>query len=405
MSETTTAGSPVTMPTGRVDFFDPPAEFRELRATPVCRMRYPDGHVGWLVTGHGEARTVLSDPRFSARAELRRSPIPRPGMDAIYGHPAPPGYFLAMDPPEQTRFRKPLTAHFTVRRMAALHATVERLFVERVDAMIDAGQPSDLVADFALPVPSLVICELLGVPDADRAEFQRNAIVHLGLTSTAEESAAALRSIVEYVQTLARHKRDRPGDDLVSHLVTTTDLSDVELGGAGLLLLLGGHETTTNMLTLGTFALLRNPAQLRLLVADPGRIPAAVEELLRYLSIVQFSVVRTAIEDVDIDGIRIAAGETVTVSLPAGNRDPRKFASPDVLDIERATAGHLAFGHGVHQCIGQQLARVEMRAGFATLLGRLPDIRLAVPDDEVELGYDLSIYGVHRMPVTWGDGR
>lgn len=406
MSDMTTdpVSVPVTMPTGRVDFFDPPAEFRELREqSPLRRLAYPDGHLGWLVTSHALARAVLADRRFSSRAELRRSPIPRPGMDAIYGHPAPPGYFLAMDPPEHTRFRRALTAHFTVRRMAALEAHIERMFSERLDAMAAMGSPADLVEQFALPVPSLVICELLGVPDADRAEFQRNAIVHLSLSSTAEESSAALKAIVGYVAELTRQKRQAPDDALLSHLATTTDLSDDELAGVGLLLLLGGHETTTNMLALGTFALLRNPAQLRTLLDDPGRIPAAVEELLRFLSIVQFSIVRTATEDVELGGRTVSAGETVTVSLPAGNRDPQRYPRPDELDITREATGHLAFGHGVHQCIGQQLSRVEMRVGFAALLARFPDIRLAVPADEVVLGYELSIYGVHRMPVAWGE--
>ncbi|WP_329182135.1 cytochrome P450 (plasmid) [Streptomyces decoyicus] len=390
----------VPLPTERSCPFSPPdplAGYRERE--PIRRLRYPDGHEGWLVTGHRLARQILADGRFSARAELKRVPVARPGADPFIGQPALPGWFVDMDPPEHTRFRRLLAGQFTVRRTRELRPRIERLVEEHLDAMADTGPPADLVENFALPIPSLVICELLGVPYADRAEFQHNSTVLFSLDVSAEEGAAAMDALTAFLQDLIRRKRTRPTADLLSRLAHESDLDDVELAGAGVLLLTAGHETVASMLGLGSYALMSNPEQAALLT-DPATVDRAVEELLRYLTIFHFGVPRTPLTDAEIGGRLLRTGESVTISLPAANRDPERFEDPDRLDLTRNAVAHLAFGYGVHQCIGQNLARMELRAGYPALFRRFPGLRLAVPPEQVRLG-GAGFYGVHRLPVTW----
>jgi cytochrome P450 len=254
--------------------------------------------------------------------------------------------------------------------------------------------------EFALPLPSLVICELLGVPYADRETFQANSAKFLERDVTIEEKIAAYTGLTTYLSELVTRKRATPGEDILSDLAAHDDLGDDELTGIGFLLLLAGHETTANMLGLGTFALLEHPDQLATLRAEPELLPGAVEEILRHLSVVDV-LFRYATQDIELAGETIREGSTVVVSLLAANHDPQRFDHPDTLDIGRQARGQLAFGHGVHQCLGQQLARIEMRAGFARLLRRFPTLELAVPAREVRLKTDMNIYGVHELPVTW----
>lgn len=397
-----TESTPVPLPTARQNPFDPPADLTHFRERePVRRLSYPDGHVGWLVTSHELCRSVLADQRFSHRMDLQRVPVDWPSVANIYGHPVPPGVFINMDPPDHTRYRRLLAGQFTVRRMGLLREHIGQIVDEHLDAMGRAGPPTDLVQTFALPIPSLVICELLGVPYADRADFHRDNTAITSHRATTEEGTAAWQSLTDYFRELIRHKRTHPVDDLLSGLITDSDLTDEELAGVGFLLHRAGHETTANMLALGTFALLQHPEQLARLRADSTPVDNAVEELLRYLTILQFGVTRTALEDVDLDGHLISAGDAVTVSLPAANRDSQKFENPDALDLGRATGGHVAFGHGIHQCIGQQLARIEMRIGYVALLQRFPTLCLAAPAEEIPLRTDMGFYGVHRLPVSW----
>ncbi|PNE34747.1 cytochrome P450 [Streptomyces eurocidicus] len=379
--------------------FDPPAELATLRAErPLRRMRFPDGHLGWLATSHEIVRAVLADRRFSSRYELMH--LPMPGAPAELP-PATVGDLTGIDAPDHTRYRRLLMGKFTVRRMRALTARVERITAERLDAMARQGPPVDLVAAFAHPVPALMICELLGVPEADREDFQRTAAGMNDPGATLEQMLAALASLTERVHALVPAKRAHPTDDLLSDL-TTTDLTDDELAGIGSFLLAAGLDTTANMLGLGTFALLRNPEQAAALRAEPELAEQAVEELLRYLTITHTGF-RAALEDVELDGQVIKAGETVILSVQAANRDPERFADPDVLDLRRRATGHMAFGHGVHQCLGQQLARVEMTVAFPALFTRFPTLRLACPPEEVPVRADQNIYGVHRLPVTWDE--
>ncbi|MEU4232022.1 cytochrome P450 [Nonomuraea sp. NPDC026600] len=377
--------------------FDPAPEVTALRAEqPIARLAAPEGAPGvWLVTGYGLVRQILADPRFSSRYETQYFPM-------AGGHlpPAPVGDLTGMDAPQHTRFRKILAGKFTVRRMNLLTERVTEITRERLDAMERQGPPADLIEVFALPVPALMICELLGVPYEERDQFQ----TYTRTLSDAPEPEAQYAAFIElgkYLQDLAVAKRAKPTDDLLSDLATGSDLTDEELGGVAAFLFGAGLDTTTNMLALGTFALLRDPAQLAALRDDPGLADSSVEELLRYLSIAATGM-RGVLEDVELGGTQLKAGDTVFIALNAANRDPAKFADPDMLDLRRSAAGHLAFGHGIHQCLGQQLARVEMRVAFSALLTRFPTLRLAVPDEEVPLRTDpAQIYGVRSLPVTW----
>ncbi|MFC4007104.1 cytochrome P450 [Nonomuraea purpurea] len=387
----------ITLPTRRPTPFDPPCDLAGLRESrPIAPLAYPDGHRGWLVTSHELVREVLADRRFSARSELRHIPI---ADNRQAGRPAPPGMFLSMDPPDHTRYRHLLTGEFTVRRMRLLTERIERITEEYLDAMERQGPPADLVEAFAAPIPAVVICELLGVPQEERERFRAQATTLMRADVPQEEKISAYMAMQAHMTQLVQAKRADPTDDMLSGL-TKSDLTDEELANIGFMLLGAGLDTTANMLALGTFLLLRHPGQLAVLRSEPGRAAQAVEELLRYLSVIPF-LVRSALEDVELGGELVKAGQTVTIHLPAANRDPGRFPDPDRLDLLRAAGGHVGFGHGVHQCLGQQLARVEMQAGYPALLARFPSLRLAVDPAEVPLRTDMLIYGVHRLPVTW----
>ncbi|MEU6129357.1 cytochrome P450 [Saccharopolyspora sp. NPDC047091] len=402
------------------DPFAPPPGLDEVRAQgPVAGVRLRNGAHLWMVTGFAESKALLTDERFSA--DTHRHPnamqldpeqvvahqaavAAGTGGCPVTDRPSTSGRFIFMDPPEHTRLRKLLVGQFTVRRMRALEARVREIAVEHVEAMRAAGAPADLVADFALPLPSLVICELLGVAPADRDGFQDRTAVLVNLDADEATRLRAYAEQDEFMRGLVADKRAHPTDDLISGLVhgdADPALTDRELVDIASMLLGAGHETTANMLALGTFALLEHPDQLAALRAEPGLIDTAVEELLRYLSVVHTGPVRVAVQDVELGGVTVRAGDTVMVSLPEVDRDPGRWPEPDRLDVRRTRNHHLAFGHGVHQCLGQQLARVELRIGLAELLARLPGLRLAVPPAEVGLRTEMVIYGVHSLPVAW----
>jgi cytochrome P450 len=398
-----TADEPVPfgMPYRKDTRYDPPRALMDLQSVPVRRIRYhPDGVEGWLVTGYEASRRALADTRWSNAVDPVRSPIDLPGFHDA-GRPVTPGFFNFFDPPEHTRFRRKLTGSFTLRRMRALEAHLADLVDARIAALKAAGAPADLVTDFALPIPALVIGEMLGVPDTDRDMFHTSSSEVADMTLPFERRGEAMMELFGYIAGLIPAKRERPGPDLLSDLAADPGLGDDEIAGMAALVLIAGHETTANMLALGTFALLEHPEQMALLRADPGLVTGAVEELLRFLTILHIGRLRVAAEDFEFEGHRISAGDHVTISLQAANRDPSRFPDPDRFDVTRDAQGHLAFGYGVHQCIGHQLARIEMRIGFQKLLAAFPDLALAVPSGEIPLRSDMVTYGVHTLPVTW----
>jgi cytochrome P450 len=400
---------PITLSMRRQRTFDPPPELeRLLRAgASLHPLRFRGGEVGWLVTGYREARAVLNDPRFSLR------PWPpllteEPGKHAAYvemmgktGLLA--GEMLAMDPPEHTRLRRVLAPRFSIKSVGELTAAVEEVVARCLDEMEEAGPPADLVAAFATPIPQRMHCVLLGVPEDDIPMLEMIGETIADQELSIEAVTRATAEFRDYLEGVVARKRAEPGDDLMTHIVESGELTDDEILGLLVLLFIAGVDTTASMLATGTFALLCHPDQLALLRADPGQIDAAVEELMRYLTVFNIgTLTRTATEDVEIDGETIRAGELVSVSLLGANRDGERFERPDELDLERGGRGQVGFGHGVHVCLGQHLARLEMRVAFARLLERFPDLRLAVPTAEVPLSGDAALtFAVRALPVAW----
>ncbi|MDF5751896.1 cytochrome P450 [Spongiactinospora sp. TRM90649] len=382
--------------------FDPAPELSALRDDEgVRRITTPFGVDAWLVTRFADVRAVLSDYelfRIVPRPELERGAAKLSDEDAARLRA---GNLLGVDPPDHTRLRRMLTGEFTVRRMRRLEPRIREIVDAHLDAMEREGPPADLVTSFALPIPSLVICELLGVPYSDRDEFQRRSNRLLDISIPLVDRVAAQGEMRGYMSELVARAKADPGDDLLGMLVREhgDELTDAELAGIGSLLLVAGHETTSNMLSLGTLALLRHPEQLGLLAKEPERIDEAVEELLRWLSIVHAVTIKVATRDTEVGGRAIAAGELVMCSIPAANRDPALLPDGDRLDIARAGAGHVAFGHGVHHCLGAPLARMEMRTAYPALLRRFPTLREVEPGPRFRSFH--IVYGLASLPVAW----
>ncbi|MFI7636175.1 cytochrome P450 [Nonomuraea sp. NPDC049400] len=382
--------------------FDPVEELARARdGEGVVRVETPFGPPAYLVCRYADVRRVLSDP---ARFSSALTPFPGSGqMDADELAKMQAGQLIGFDPPEHTRLRRMLTPEFTVRRMRRLEPRITEIVQAALDDLEEAGKPADLVAHFALPVPSLVICELLGVPYADRAAFQDRATRLLDTSLPMEQRVAAQREDRAYMAGLVARAQTDPGEDMLGMLIREhgDDLNSDELIGIAQLLLLAGHETTSNMLALGTLALLRHPDQLAMIRDDPAQVEPAIEELLRWLSIVQSLPPRTTTTDVEIARHAIPAGSLVLCSFSAANRDPAFVDSPETLDITRGAAGHVAFGHGVHHCLGAPLARMEMRIAIPALLRRFPDLALADPYEQVDFRVSSIVYGLRTLRVTW----
>ncbi|QRX94014.1 cytochrome P450 [Streptomyces noursei] len=391
-----------TLPTKRTHLFDPPEEYRRFREEcPVSRLSFPDGTLGWLVTRQEDVRAVLADPRFSTYLARHSSPIRETPPEAR--GEVPPGHFISMDAPEHTHYRRLLTGQFTVRRMRALIPRIEQIVNGRLDAMEQKGGTVDLIEEFAQPVAALLICELLGVSYDDREYLQECSDALMSAQLPMEELMTVVVGLGTYLLELVRTKRAEPADDIISGLVTGDNgLSDQEIAGMALPLLLAGYDATANMLGLGTLALLLNPDQLEPLRGDDQMAQEnLVEELLRYLTTVHLGTIRGAKEDVEVGGELVRAGEIVVGALAAANRDPRCYADPDRLDVTRGRPSHLAFGYGPHQCLGQQLARVTLKVGYRELFRRFPDLRLAVSPEEIQTLDDRVMYGAHALPVCW----
>ncbi|MFF4607088.1 cytochrome P450 [Streptomyces sp. NPDC001339] len=396
---------PVDPPSGCP--FDPPAEFGVLRAErPISKVALPNGSWAWLITRYADIRAVLGDTRFSSDTTVHGYPL-----SGMTGGPSTQNRgFIRRDPPEHTRLRRMVTREFMVKRVEALRPEIQRITDELCDAMERTeGREQggvDLVEALALPVPSLVISVLLGVPYDDHEIFQRLTGKLLSRTIADDEREAARIELRDYLDRLVTAKEADPGDDILGRLIVeqqrTGEITHDQVAAFASLLLVAGHETTANMIGLSALTLMRDTAAAERLRQDPGLIRGAVEELLRFHSIIRNGPRRVATADIEIGGHLIRAGEGVVVAVASGNRDESVFADADRLDVRRPNAQHhLAFGYGIHQCLGQALARVELQVVIGTLLRRFPTLRPAVPIEEIPFRSDMAIYGCHALPVTW----
>jgi cytochrome P450 len=382
----------------------PPAVLALQAQAPITKVRLWDGKTAWLVTRQADQRALLGDPRLSRDSERPGYPYASvAGRErGIMGRS-----FIGMDDPEHARLRRMVTGRFAIKRVEALRPPIQRIVDDQIDRLLAGPKPVDLVQAFALPVPSLVICELLGVPYGDHDFFQTNSSILVHRSSSAEAARDANGKLLDYLDRLIDAKLADPGDDLLSELATrhvrTGELTPREAAGTGVLLLLAGHATTANMIALGTLTLLEHPDELAALrdADDLESIVAAVEELLRYLTIVHSGLRRVALADIEIGDQTIRTGDGVILAIDAGNRDEQAFADPERFDIHRDAVGHVAFGFGVHQCLGQPLARVELQVVYGTLYRRIPSLRLATDLERVRFKHDELIYGVNELPVTW----
>ncbi|MCX4735725.1 cytochrome P450 [Streptomyces sp. NBC_01363] len=383
---------------GFADFTANPYPYYEkLRAAgPVHTVRTDEFERVWLVVGYEEARAVLADQRFAK--DWRGLPGAPAESDPIFLN------MLELDAPHHTRLRKLVAREFTARRVEALRPRVQQITDELLDAMVPAGR-ADLVDALAFPLPMTVICELIGVPDLDRDAFRRlsNGVV---TPASPEQEFEAVRAMNEYLRELIEDKRCAPGDDLMSALVRTRDeegdgLSPDELVGMAFLLLVAGHETTVNLIANGVRALLDHPRQLAALRDDPELIGGAVEEMLRYDGPVETATFRYPREQVEIGRRVVPAGAPVLVSLAGADRDRGRYPEPDTFDIRRDAQGHLAFGHGVHFCVGAPLARMEGRIAIRTLLERCPSLASDAEGGELDWIPGMLIRGVRGLPVRW----
>ncbi|MGW7048912.1 cytochrome P450 family protein [Streptomyces avermitilis] len=382
------------------DFYANPYPFyAEMRqAGPVHEVKTPEGDRFWLVVGYDEGRALLADPRLSKSRETAT------GEKRVIGQ-----HVLDTDPPDHTRLRKLISREFTPRRVAGLEPRIQEMTDELLDAMLPAGR-ADLVEALAFPLPMAVLCELLGVPHEDRADFRDWTTDILVPPEPAAKKAAA-SEIFRYLDALIEKKhRSEPTDDLLSALVRTNAedgdrLTDTELRSMVFILILAGHETTTSLVSNGVLSLLTHPDQLAALRADPSLMDGAVEEMLRFEGSAESATTRFATEPVQCGGKVISPGEMVLVSLAAADRDPARFSDPDTFDIRRSersgTAGHLAFGHGIHFCLGAPLARLQGRVAIGTLLERCPGLALDSETVASDWLRGIQLRGLRRLPVRW----
>jgi cytochrome P450 monooxygenase len=358
----------------------------------LVRSKLLNGAIVWLVSRHEDVRAVLSDSRISSNPTHPGFPNAQrtggvPSTDEV------PGWFVALDPPDHDRFRKALIPEFTVRRVREMTSAVQGIVDDRIDAMLAAGDTADLVSDLALPVPSLVISSLLGVPRVDRDFFEAKTRILVTMSSTDAQRETATADLLRYLTRLIAIKRRRPGDDLLSRMLANGDMTPEEMSGVGMLLLIAGHETTANNISLGVMTLLQNARW----IGDPR----VVEEMLRFCSVADLVALRVAIKDVEIGGQLIKAGEGIVPLVASANHDAGVFAHPESFDPSRPPHGHVAFGYGVHQCLGQNLVRLEMDVLCRTLFTRIPTLELAAPVDELPYKHDGVLYGLHALPVRW----
>ncbi|MFJ8850732.1 cytochrome P450 [Streptomyces sp. NPDC102437] len=391
----------VSFPQNRTCPYNPPTGYREHRGQrPVSPARLFDGRIVWLVTGHAEARSLLVDQRLSSDRENPAFPF---FAERVAASTLRRVELLGVDDPEHNAQRRMLIPSFTVKRTAALRPQIQETVDRLLDAMAEQGPPTDLVDAFALPVPSMVICALLGVPYEDHEFFEAQSRKLLRGPAAADVEAAR-DELDDYFRVLIEQKRAAPGEGLLDELIVkqleTGGVDHDELVRLAQILLVAGHETTANMISLGTFTLLQHPDQLARMRESEGLTGSAVEELLRFLSIAD-GIPRVAVEDIEIGGVTIHAGDGVILTMAVINRDEAVYPSPDDLDLGRNARNHVAFGFGIHQCLGQNLARAELEIALPALFDRLPGLRLAVPAEEIPFKPGDTIQGLLELPVTW----
>jgi len=383
--------------------FEPAAALTRLQSTaPISRVTLWDGSSPWLLTRHEDIRTMLSDDRFSSDPE--RPGFPAPSAASRKRKEKAVGSFGRLDDPEHARYRKMLIGEFTARRIEALRPQVAETAGLLLDRMAAGPRPADLIDTFALPLPSMVISSLLGVPYTDHEFFEQCSHTIADLRAEPEHAVRADQELSDYLRELVEAKITTPGNDLMSRLiddhVRTGGLGPAELVSMSLELLFAGHETTANMIGLGTLWLLRNPDRAAAF-ADAELVPGAVEELLRLLTVTHAGRRRVAVADVELGGVLIQAGEGVIAATDIANRDAAGFPDPEHFEPRRTPNHHLSFGFGVHQCLGQALARLELHVAYPALLRRFPSLALAVPPEELGYRDGMGVYGVEELPVTW----
>jgi cytochrome P450 len=362
----------------------------------VHRVRTAVGDEAWLVTGHAEVRSLLDDDRLG-RAHPDPQTAARAGESVLFGGPL--GNFDTEDA-DHARMRSLLRPLFSPGRMRALRPRVDALAARLLDDLAEQGPPADLHAALALPLPILVICELLGVPYADRDQFRAWTLAAAD-TRDRDRSLQGMADLYNYGLKLVAGKRADPGDDVISRLCAIEDVPDEEAAQMSMTLLFAGHETTVVLIGLGAMLLLTNPEQWQALVRDPERVPCAVEEILRAPGNADGGVPRYARADLQVDDVVIRAGELVLLDLAAANHDPAVFPAPDRVDVTRSAAAHLTFGYGARYCIGAPLARIELTAVFTQLAARFPGMRLAVDVNELRLRQNTLTGGLVELPVHW----
>ena len=393
---TASAQSP-QLPFRQIHPLEVPSGLRRLLSRgAIHRVRTSVGHEGWLVIGYAEVRQLLDDDRLG-RSHPAPDTAARTGESALFGGPL--GNFET-EAADHARMRNLLQPHFSPRQLRALVPRVEALTAGLLDDLIVRGPPADLHASVALPLPIAVICELLGVPYSERDQF-RAWTQDAANVCDRTRSERGLDELFRYGMTLVKHKRAHPADDVISRLCATEGVSDVEATASAMNLLFAGHETTVVQISWGTLLLLANPAQWRALVADPARIPNAVEELLRASTKGGGGIPRYARTDFEIAGAAIRSGDLVLLDIGAANHDRAVFGGPDRLDIARNAGGHLTFGHGARYCIGAPLARIELKTVFAQLIARFPTMALAADPATLTVRHDVLAGGLVELPVSW----
>ena len=398
---------------GSYDLDDPFPVFAEVQSLgPVHAVTLADGHDAWLVVRYEEARAALNDPRLSKDMQAALATGSGVVAEGLPG-PAFARHMLTVDPPDHTRLRRLVSAAFSPRRVEALRAHVQTITDDLLDDIATQGPDTriDLVAAFAFPLPFTVICELLGVSQHNRGPLGREFTKLLVPTSTPSEYAAAKEAsdaVVAMLQALVDAKQKVPADDLVSGLIDARDgderLDSQELLSTIFQLMVAGHDTTASLIGNSLVALFRNPAQLAQLRADPTKITKAVEEFLRYDAPVPHATFRYTVEPVQVGSVTIPAGAQVIICLAAACRDADRYPSPERLDLDRGEARHLAFGHGIHHCLGAPLARMEGQVALGSLLRRYPKLALAVPHGDLHWGHGdgLVLRGLTELPVIPG---